>query len=183
MSTEAGRADRFITAVPLRTNRLNLLPLTVADATEMTDVLGDPAIYQYIGGEPPTAAELHARYELLEGQRSPDGTQGWLNWIVSSAATDSAVGLVQATVVEGATSADVAWIIAPRWQGRGYASEAAAALVTWLGSQAVVHVTAYVHPHHEASRQVAAAAGLTETDHFQDGEQRWTRRFSAAGGP
>jgi hypothetical protein len=38
-------------------------------------------------------------------------------------------------------------------------------------------VIAHVHPHHQASALVAAAAGQTRTDQFQDGEYRWKRDF------
>ncbi|MDX2290691.1 MULTISPECIES: GNAT family N-acetyltransferase, partial [Streptomyces] len=66
------------------------------------------------------------------------------------------------------------------WQGRGYASEAARALVGWLRPR-VRTVVAHVHPDHAASAAVARAAGLVPTDEVQDGEVRWATPPERAG--
>lgn len=59
------------------------------------------------------------------------------------------------------------------WQRRGIAREAALGLVGWLRQRPVRTVVAHVHPDHAASAAVAAAAGLTRTDRWHDGEVRW----------
>ncbi|MFG2868321.1 GNAT family N-acetyltransferase [Streptomyces sp. NPDC048338] len=69
--------------------------------------------------------------------------------------------------------AEIAWVVGTERQGRGLASEAARALVAWLGTQGVSTVVAHVHPDHHASAAVAAAAGLSPTAGRQDGEVRW----------
>ncbi|MET9625641.1 GNAT family N-acetyltransferase [Streptomyces sp. NPDC006464] len=69
--------------------------------------------------------------------------------------------------------AEIAWVVGTERQGRGLASEAARALVAWLGTQDVSTVVAHVHPDHHASAAVAAAAGLSPTAGRQDGEIRW----------
>ena len=86
---------------------------------------------------------------------------------------DAAIGYVQATVTAAGGVADVAWVIGVPWQGRGFASEAAAALVAWLRAEGVRVVTAHVHPEHAASAAVAARAGLVPTDEIEDGERVW----------
>ena len=55
--------------------------------------------------------------------------------------------------------AEVAWVLARRYQGRGYAAEAARSLVAAL-QQPGWAVMAHVHPRHLASQGVARAAGL-----------------------
>ena len=50
---------------------------------------------------------------------------------------------------------------------------AARTLITWLGQQSVQTVIAHIHPGHQASAAVAAAAGLSPTGQLQDGEMRW----------
>ena len=83
-------------------------------------------------------------------------------------------GYVQATV-RGAR-AEVAWVVGARWQGRGYAKEAAAGLVRHLLDQGSVRtVVAHIHPGHAASAAVASAAGLLPTGEWEDGEVRWRR--------
>lgn len=49
-------------AQPLDTTRLHLEPLNVAHAREMSYVLADTSLYQYIGGTPPTLQQLMERY-------------------------------------------------------------------------------------------------------------------------
>src|SRR6185503_13248208 len=71
-----------LAAAPIRTPRLDLLPLRPADAGEMVVVLADPALYAFTGGEPPSVESLRRRYALQVVGQSPDGTETWLNWIV-----------------------------------------------------------------------------------------------------
>ncbi|GAA1297210.1 hypothetical protein Psi02_14100 [Planotetraspora silvatica] len=158
----------------ITTPRLALSPLTVDDADEMTEVLADPALYVFIGGEPPTRDALRARYARLAVGRSPDGAQEWLNWVVRDS-DGHAVGTVQATVVDGGHRAEIAWVIGTAWQGRGYASEAAEALAGWLGARGAHRIEAHVHPDHHGSIKVAVRTGLRPTDRFDDGERLYVR--------
>jgi RimJ/RimL family protein N-acetyltransferase len=181
-----------IPSEPITTARLDLGPLRVEDAPEMVGVLGDPALYRFIGGGPPTLAELTRRYRAQVGGRSADGRERWHNWIVRERRGGVAMGFVQATVTDGAApgaapgdgdaadgagplEAEVAWLIGTPWQGRGYASEAAAALVAWLGAAGVGSIVAHVHPDHHGSAAVARRAGLEPTEVFVDGERAWRR--------
>jgi RimJ/RimL family protein N-acetyltransferase len=141
----------------------------------MVDVLGDPALYRYTGGVPPTLPELHQRYAHQGAGRSTDGTEAWHNWVVRVAGSFDAVGFVQATVTDGGRRADTAWVVGVPWQGRGYATEAARALVAWLERIGVKTITAHVHPDHAASARVAELAGLLATDVVEDGERVWRR--------
>jgi RimJ/RimL family protein N-acetyltransferase len=161
-------------AEPIETARLRLEPLSVAAAEEMAAVLADPGLYRFTGGTPPTADDLRLRYTAQVEGRSPDGAQGWLNWIVRDRTTGEALGYVQATVEDG--SADLAWVIGTAAQGRGTATEAAAAVLGRLREQGTSTFTAHVHPDHRASARVAEKLGLAPTDVVVDGEIRWTLR-------
>ncbi|MER7948998.1 GNAT family N-acetyltransferase [Streptomyces sp. NPDC096079] len=158
-----------------RTGRLDLVPLAALHADEMAGVLADPALHAFTGGAPLTAPELRARYERLVAG-SPDPAVVWRNWVVRLRAEDRLAGTVQATVTDGGRTAEVAWVTGKRWQGRGIAREAAAALVALLLAEGVRTVVAHVHPDHGASAAVARAAGLRPTDEQQDGELRWELR-------
>ncbi|MEV6204976.1 GNAT family N-acetyltransferase [Streptomyces sp. NPDC051771] len=156
--------------------RLELVPLEVGHAEEMADVLGDPALHAFIGGEPESLEELRARYVRWEGG-SPDPGTLWCNWVIRSREEGRLVGTVQATV--GGGRAEVAWVVGSPWQGRGYAAEAARALVGWLRERGVRTVVAHVHPEHAASAAVARAAGLVPTGELHDGEVRWESAAAA----
>jgi len=147
----------------------------------MVDVLADRRLYEHTGGEPPGLDELRQRYERQAVRHSPDGTETWLNWIVRLRPGSEAIGFVQATVTRAGEdrAADVAWVIGARWQGRGYAREAARALVAWLGSAGIGALTAHVHPDHAASAAVARSVGLEPTDVIEDGERVWRLRTTS----
>ena len=158
----------------LVTPRLLLSPLRPRDAGPMATVLADERLHEFTGGSPASAAELQDRYRALAAG-SPDPGEVWLNWIVRLRATGDPVGTVQATVTcqDDRRAATIAWVIGVPWQGRGYASQAACALVAWLASRGATVITASIHPDHRASAAVAGRAGLTPTDGHADGERVW----------
>jgi RimJ/RimL family protein N-acetyltransferase len=155
--------------------RLTLTALTVLDADEMVPVLNDERLHEFTGGRPDTLIELRGRYRrFVAGPK--DSSDVWLNWIVRSTHDGTAVGTVQATVStlpDARKVADVAWVIGVPWQGRGYAGEAALALVDWLRAHGVDEVTAHIRPDHQASATVASRAGLQPTDERVGGEVVW----------
>ena len=115
----------------IRTSMCILEPLCQRHAPDLFEQLADPSIYAFIGERAPSSLEaLASRYAMLETRRSPDGTQHWLNWAICLADTGP-VGYVQATVFAD-RSADVAYVLAPRYWGRGLAGCASAAMLAEL---------------------------------------------------
>jgi RimJ/RimL family protein N-acetyltransferase len=157
----------------LRTARLSLDRLSVEDADEMAVVLRDASLHEFTGGEPLDAAATRARFARLAVGGSTDGHERWHNWVVRLAATAEAVGTLQATVT--GRSAAIAWVIGVPWQRRGYATEAAIAVVDWLRAIGCPSIVAYIQDGHVASERVAASAGLTLTGARVDGERVWRR--------
>jgi RimJ/RimL family protein N-acetyltransferase len=174
-----GTPDARSAGAGITTARLDLVPLRPGNAAgladEMVAVLSDPELYRFIGGAPPARAELRGRYTRLAVGHSPGGSQEWWNWIIRRRAPAAAVGTVQATITDGGTQAEIAWVVGTAWQGRGFAGEAAQALVGWLESRGVRVITACIHPDHQASAAVARRAGLRATDGYRDGERVWRR--------
>jgi RimJ/RimL family protein N-acetyltransferase len=159
----------------LLARQLRLDPLEPEDAHELAPLLDDPGLHEFIGGEPLSEPELEARYRrLVRGAPSGSGTT-WLNWTIRRRADGRAVGTAQATVAGG--DASLAWVVASRWQGRGYASEAARALVAWAEGEGLT-ASANVHPGHTASERVAARAGLRPTGEWAAGERVWRGPWS-----
>ena len=165
----------------ISTARLDLVPLRPADADEMVGVLADPRLYSFIGGGPPDRESLRASYTRQSAGQSADGNEEWHNWIVRLRPDGTAIGFVQATVVDGGGVANVAWLIGVPWQGHGFAVEAVRGLVFWLDHRRIRTVVAHIRPDHHASASVAARAGLEPTDELEDdGEQIWRRTFRGA---
>jgi RimJ/RimL family protein N-acetyltransferase len=171
-----GRGVTAIEIEAIGTERLDLLPLLVEHAEEMSAVLSDPALHAFIGGVPATPQALRARYERMTAG-SPDPAVTWLNWVIRLRGEACLTGTVQATISPSDTGpgAEIAWVVGTPWQRRGIAGEAARGLVAWLERQSVRTVIAHIHPEHQASAAVAAAAGLTPTDDRHEGEIRWRR--------
>jgi RimJ/RimL family protein N-acetyltransferase len=165
-----------VTAIIAQTvlaRRLTLVPLSAGHADEMAGVLADPELYTFIGGSPPTRQELRALYDRWAAG-SPDPARSWCNWVIELHGPRCLAGTVQATIsTRGEPAAEVAWVVGTPWQGQGIATEAAGALIAWLGQQSVRTVIAHIHPGHHASASVAAAIGLTPTGQLRDGEMRW----------
>ncbi len=154
------------------------MPLTAAHADEMAAVLADPELYAFTGGAPPSRPELRARYERWAAG-APDPEVCWCNWAIRLRSAGRLTGTVQATISTSAEPvAEIAWVVGVRWQGQGIATEAARALVGWLGRQSVRTVVAHIHPDHRASAAVAAAAGLAATAESVAGETRWELRLN-----
>lgn len=164
-----------VVAERIVTDRLVLAPLVVGDAEEMVDVLGDDALYEFIGGTALGLRELRDRYfELVAGPGIPGVS--WLNWIARLEATGRAIGTVQATITPGTDAeqvAEVSWVIGTVCQKQGFASEAARSLVDWLQAQGIGAIRAYIHSCHLASATVARRAGLHQTNELRDGEHLW----------
>jgi RimJ/RimL family protein N-acetyltransferase len=109
---------------------LVLEPLEVKHAEVMYRILSDPELHRYMDDPPPPSLDaLRERYRSLERRTSPDGLQGWLNWIVAPADGEP-IGFVQSTV-EG-TTAWIAYLLArPAW-GRGHATRACHLMIDHL---------------------------------------------------
>ena len=115
----------------LSTARLDLQPLLVSHADAMFEVLSDEKLYRYLD-YPPHSSLQHTRdiYKRLEARESPDGRQRWLNWIVVPRGQQPA-GFVQATVAQPQT-AWIAYLLGQAQWGKGYATEAVAAMMAHL---------------------------------------------------
>ena len=151
----------------IQTSRLQLIPQLSQHAEEMFRVLKHPSLYEFTGGKPPTSEEsLTIRFKQLESRTSPDGYDYWLNWVIKDEKSDL-IGYVQATVSSHEAT------IGSKWQKRGYAVEAASALIHWLKKNKVPLIRAYIHPNHRASQAVAKKVGLINKEQFVDDEALW----------
>ncbi|WP_018547887.1 GNAT family N-acetyltransferase [Streptomyces sp. LaPpAH-108] len=138
--------------------------------------LDDVRLHTWTGGVPGTLAELEARYVRQAEGRSPDGGQGWLNWLVRRRGDGRLVGTVQATlrhVPGGGAEAALAWVTGVAYQGEGYAREGAGAMAEWLRAAGWGPLAAYIHPGHTGSMAVARGLGLVPSTTTVDGEVRW----------
>ena len=157
----------------ITTPRLDLVPLTAADADDLFPLLDDPALGRFTGETPPADVDVvRAGFAKWETRRSPDGAELWLNWVVRRRGDRRAIGYVQATV--GAGDAAIAWTIGTAFQRQGFATEAGRALIAWLrDTLGVPLIVGSVHPGNIASQTAAHRIGLRPTDRRHEGEVVW----------
>jgi ribosomal-protein-alanine N-acetyltransferase len=109
---------------------LILEPQTAAHASEMFDILSDPAIYEFENSAPESEAWLAGRFAKLESRASPDGTEQWLNWVIRLP-TGALAGYVQATIERGG-SAHIAYELASKFWRQGIGSAAVSGMLMEL---------------------------------------------------
>jgi RimJ/RimL family protein N-acetyltransferase len=115
------------------TPELTLEPLCTSHAEAMFELLRDEAIYRYLDySAPPSVQHLRDVYARLEARMSPDRSDAWLNWVIRPSG-QPLVGYVQATV-SSSRSAHVAYILASKYWGHGYAHRAMLAMLEYLAS-------------------------------------------------
>jgi RimJ/RimL family protein N-acetyltransferase len=141
----------------------------------------DPEVRQYSGGPPSEEKFRTAFFEDLEPSK---GTYGFKS--VVELATELHVGDAGLTQkrIEGRAEVEVLYFFARPFWGRGFATEAARALVDYgfreLGLERIV---ALIHPENQASMRVAERIGLAfERDVTTDsGNSRKLFTISAGG--
>ena len=151
----------------LRTPRLQGEPADTHHAQGLLRALEDPRIYRFVPQDPPTLSHLSERLAAWRTGRSPDGSQLWLNWVLTVCAGDglaasepNPIGLVQATV-EPPKRFFIAYLIHPAHWRKGYASEAvAAAIDAVFGGYQVECAVAELDTRNQASRALVERLGF-----------------------
>ncbi|GAA1678368.1 GNAT family N-acetyltransferase [Glycomyces endophyticus] len=147
----------------LETERLLLRPLAAADAAALAPINADPEIMRYIGtGDPRTPEQTEA---LCAKAAAHWDEHGWGAFAVCERATGELVGLgVLATpsfLPEILPATEVGWRVARSRWGRGYAPEAARAVIGFaFGELGLDRVVSCIHAENAASVRVAEKLGM-----------------------
>jgi RimJ/RimL family protein N-acetyltransferase len=149
--------------LPLRTERLVIRPYRDDDATALHDVFGSPEVMRWTPSAPSKdVAETRQRLArtMAFTARQPPGFGLWALELQDSTDFLGQVGLFP---VEGkGPEVEVAYELAPRVWGHGYATEAARALVEYgFGELALRRIVALILPDNARSRNVASKCGMT----------------------
>lgn len=143
---------------PLRTERLTIRPMTLEDGPIVVAYRSDP--------------EVAAMQDWPLPYLASDFTERWQRRVEKAPLDDLTVGTNLAVEVDGVLVGDVyasvddgvaevGWTLTRAAQGKGYAREAAAALVRLLVERFAVHrIHASLHPDNVASARVCEAIGM-----------------------
>jgi RimJ/RimL family protein N-acetyltransferase len=122
----------------LETPRLLLRRFQPEDTAAFAAYRSDPAVARYQSWTAPVpAAEAAALVrELADGD---PGQPGWFQYAVEVKAAGGLAGDVGVNLHENRRQAELGFTLAPQWQGQGYASEAARAMLQDLFSRRGLH--------------------------------------------
>jgi len=147
-----------VIGLPIETERLRIRRFEpAADAGPLHELWGDPEAMQYIPGTAKTSVEeTRERLERLSTRR------GWGFWALEERKSRRPVGGVGLFPLswEG-PEIELAYHVVPSAWGRGYATEAAGALLTAAWEVCLDHVVAVAMPGNAASRRVMEKLGMS----------------------
>ncbi len=151
-----------MTASPLSTQRLILVPHAIGDFAAMKAMWADPAVMRFLGGQPSSDEESWARLLRYAGSW---GLLGYGFWAVRRKDGGDYVGDVgfldgHRTGVPGFDGdPEIGWALVTAAHGQGFASEAVTAALDW-GQGRFRRCVAMIHPENAASAAVAARCGF-----------------------
>lgn len=144
----------------LETDRLALDEFTLGDAPYILEALSEPSFIENIGDRGLVTLE-DARAFLEAGPFAGYREFGHHMWRVSEKAGGQTVGMCGLIKREGLDDVDVGYAFLPRFWGRGYAEEAAAACVDWgLRVKGYPRIVAIIKPGNAASAKVLGKLGM-----------------------
>src|SRR4051812_31860503 len=141
----------------LETERLRLRPFRKSDIDDYAALNSDPEGMRYIGGETWDRGRSSRHLAFLLGHWQLGGSG---MWAVEQKETGAFLGMVGFADPEGWPGFELAWILAGRGWGHGYATEAAgAALAPASTAMNKSRVISLIHPENLASIRVAERLG------------------------
>jgi RimJ/RimL family protein N-acetyltransferase len=161
----------------IETERLRLRRSSPGDAETISVYRSDPAVHSMQGWDRTDPEGVRAEIQEME-PRSPGEPGGWVQFTVEGRTEGGIVGDVGLSPADGEPGViKVGYTIDPRFQGRGYATEAVAALVAYAFEALEADVVrAYAGAENAPSIRVMEKVGMQLMERFQgqDEEGTWT---------
>jgi ribosomal-protein-alanine N-acetyltransferase len=146
--------------LPIRTERLELRALTMADAPAAHRFYGDPEVMRWVAGG--ALPDLAATEAMLRQVIAHERLRGFSWWAVVELASGELVGDAGLSSYAGrGPGVEMGYTFAREAWGKGYATEAAiASLRAAFGPLGLRRVVAVVRPENVASQRVLQKAGM-----------------------
>jgi RimJ/RimL family protein N-acetyltransferase len=142
----------------IETARLRLRLFRETDLDALARLNADPLVMRYLGfGKPLDRAETWRQIALFIGHMQ---LRGYSALAIEERATGEFLGRSGPWFPEGWPMLEVGWVVDPRRQNQGVATEAGRASLEWcFGNLSVDRVCSIIHPDNAASRRVAEKLG------------------------
>jgi RimJ/RimL family protein N-acetyltransferase len=143
----------------LVTERLVLRRMTADDLGWLAQLRGDADVMRYIGSA--GAVPLEQTRERLDRYLACWAAHGLGMFSVREGADGSPVGWAGLQPLEGTEEIEVGYAFGPPAWGRGFATEAARAVVRWgFDDRSLSRIVAVAYPENDASRRVMDKLGM-----------------------
>ena len=153
--------------------------MAVQHAEGMFEMWRQPAVQQYSG---PAQDEHGQRIDLPARVRADSdklirfwvkaASDGWgFRWVMLLRDEGSLVGHVGFNALSDCS--EIAYHMHPKFWGQGFMTEAATAALEWCKAGGAREVEAFIEPANGASVALAVRLGMTPTDTFAEGAQRY----------
>ncbi len=157
---------------PIATARLSLRPLSPSDTADLVAYRSLEEVCRYVPFEPMGEADVARRLDGAWSRQAILAEGDALTLGVELVATGRLIGDVMLHFVSAThRSGEVGWILHPDHSGRGYATEAAHALLHLAFDDLELHrVVARVDARNEASLRLGARLGMRQEAHLVENE-------------
>ncbi|MGN6752013.1 MAG: GNAT family N-acetyltransferase [Intrasporangium sp.] len=154
-----------MTPSALETDRLTLRGWSHDEAPRLLDMLGRKDVTQWLGdGEPWIMADLEEAHRTIDRYAERSATPPIGIWAVEVRDTGQVAGSVMLLPLprSEAGEVEIAWHLHPDSWGRGYATEAALALLEYGFRSGLSEVLAVTHVGNDASARVCGRLGMRD---------------------
>lgn len=162
----------------LSTDRLRLRSLELADRRALKAIFRERESSRFLGADLTDERQLAAMHERRMAYQGAPGTGHW----IAELRDGPVVGLLHlrdSWELPGDVP-EIGWYLDPSAVGEGYASEAAACLISYgLDELAVPEIWALIHVDNTPSQTLAQRLGMVQTgrgDHYGAPHLEWTIR-------
>ncbi len=154
---------------PLRTERLILRPWQDDDFDAFAEIHGDPEMARWLLNEPRDEASVRKHFEVKKNGELHE-EDDWMAcgaWAGDQVVADISFHWVSAEQRTG----EIGYMTNRRFQGQGYATEAARAILAWAFEEEGFHrIVGRIEPRNEASGRVLEKLGMRKEAHFVENE-------------
>ena len=156
---------------PLQTARLTLRPFVPADFAAFAGIHGDAEVARWLLNEPRRGKEARNLFDRKRAGTALQAEGDWMSCAIVEEATGGVVGdLAFNWVSEEHRTGEIGFLVAPAAQGKGYATEAAGALLNWAFAAGFHRVTGRLAAPNVASARVLEKLGMRREALFLENE-------------
>jgi RimJ/RimL family protein N-acetyltransferase len=143
----------------LETERLLLRQWRDSDLDAYAKLMADPTVMRFLGDG--STAGRNDAWRHMAMHAGAWALRGFSHWAVELRESGEFIGRLGPWFPEGWPGLEVGWVIAPRHQGRGYATEGARVALRVAQEHLDAHVISLIRPGNEPSAAVARKLGAT----------------------